>query len=195
MWLGVLRIGEGEEWRDHWLALAFEIGAEDTLDAVQMAAKLLRCLALVLGLTSAIASGDGQVKTLAIAVIRRWVLTLQAMAWLEAALTHAWSDVRPKDLCCFALNATNPDWPRRVLAISHRSKDVKPALRGMHAWRAGRIAIDANYIPSGNQLGMVWGLFAAMSRSPASARPPTTSLVWCRRELELTDYLASEAIS
>jgi hypothetical protein len=190
LWLGVLRIGEGEEWRDHWRALAFEIGAEDTLDAVQMAAKLLRCHALVLGLTSAIASGDGPVKTLAIAVIRRWVLTLQAMAWLEAALTHAWSDVRPKDLCCFALNATKPDWPRRVLAISHRSQDVKPALRSMHAWRAGRIALDANYIPSWEtNTGMVWGLFAA---TPAIARirsPTYQESVWCRRELELTDYL------
>jgi len=157
-----VRIGQGEEWRDHWLALGFELGAEDTLVALQMAAKLLRCLPLVVGVTSALASGEVSIKTLATAVVRRWLLTLQAMAWLETALLHSWSDVRPKDLCCFALNATKPDWPRRVLAISHRSKDVKPVLRNMQAWRAGRIAIDANYIPSWEtNIGMIWGLFAA----------------------------------
>ena len=44
--LSDVRIGQGEEWRDHWLALSFDIGVENTLEAVQIAAKLLRCSAL-----------------------------------------------------------------------------------------------------------------------------------------------------
>ena len=59
----------------------------------------------------------------------------------------------------------------------------------MNVWRAGRIAIDANYVSSGINVGMVWGLFAA---TPAIARIRSRTYqesVWCRRELELTDYL------
>jgi hypothetical protein len=194
MSFGAVRIGQGEEWRDHWLSLAFDIGAEDTLEAVQMAARLLRCPSLVLGLASALSSGTGEIRLLATAVLRRWLLTLQAMAWLEAALLHSWMDIRPKDVCCFALNATKPDWPRRVVAISHRSQDAKPALRHMHVWKAGRIAIDANYAPSWEtNIGMIWGLFAP---TPAIVRihsPSYRESVWCRRELELTDYVLKQS--
>jgi hypothetical protein len=189
--LGAVRIGQGEEWRDHWLALGFDLGAEDGLEAVQLAARLMRCPALVLGLTSALAS-EGEIRTIAVAVVRRWLLVLQAMAWLEDALPHEWSDVRVKDLCAFAFNATKPDWPRRVVAVSHRSRDVKPELRGMQAYRAGRFAIDANYVPSWEtNVGMIWGLFAA---TPAIARIESAGYrdsLWCRRERELTEYLVS----
>lgn len=191
---GAVRIGQGEEWRDHWIALGFEIGIEDTLEAVRMAAKLLRCAALVLALTSAIKLGDARLKLLATAVLRRWLLTLQTMAWLEAALVHSWSDVRPQDLCCFALNATKPDWPRRVVAISHLSRDVKPVLRGMYVWREARIAIDANYAPSWEtNVGMIWGLFAATPAIIRIRSPAYHESVWCRRERELTDYLLRQS--
>jgi hypothetical protein len=191
---GAVRVGQGEEWRDHWLSMGFDLEAEDTLDAVQMAARLLRCPTLVLGLASALASDDGELRLLATAVLRRWLLTLQAMAWLETALLHPWSDIRPKDLCCFALNATKPDWPRRVVAISHRSKDAKPELRGMHIWKAGRVAIDANYAPSWEtNIGMIWGLFAP---TPVIVRIHSLTYresLWCRRELELTDYVLKQS--
>jgi hypothetical protein len=62
---GAVRVGQGEEWRDYWLSLTSDIGVENTLDAVQMAARLLRCPTLVVGLASAIGSGEGQLKTLA----------------------------------------------------------------------------------------------------------------------------------
>lgn len=188
--LGAVRIGQGEEWRDHWLALTFQIGAQDALDAVQMAARLMRCTSLGLGLALALTSAEDQLRMLAVAVVRRWLLTLHVMAWLEAALRHTWVEIRSNDLCCFALNGIKPDWPRRVVAISHRSKDVKPELRDMRAWRAGRFAIDANYVPSWEtNIGMIWGLFAA---TPAIARVHSSSYadsIWCRREVELTDYV------
>jgi hypothetical protein len=191
--LSDVRTGQGEEWRDHWLALNFEIGVEKTLESVQIAARLLRCSVLVSGLEMAIESGETYFQTLAVAVFRRWILTLKAMAWLEAALSQSWLDVRPQDLCCFALNATKPDWPHRVVGISHRSKDVKPDLRAMQVWKAARCAIDANYAPSWEtNIGMVWGLFAA---TPAIVRvhsPTYTESVWCRRELELSNYLLAQ---
>lgn len=195
-WLQLSRVrtGQGEEWRDHWLSLCFEVGAENTLEAVQIAARLLRCSALISGLQLGVASSENHLKELAVGVIRRWILTLEVMAWLEVALTQSWSDVRPQDLCCFALNAIKPDWPRRVVGISHRSKDVKPDLRDMRIWRAARCAIDSNYVPSWEtNIGMVWGLFAA---TPAIVRvhsPAYTESVWCRRELELSNYLLAQS--
>lgn len=191
--LGRVRTGQGEEWRDHWLALAFELEGRHTIEALRIAARLMRCPALVLGLTSGIASDHAEVRTLAVAVVRRWLLTLQAMAWLEQALGRPWVDVRPRDLCCFALNAAKPEWPRRIVAISHRSRDVKPELRQMDAWRQSRFAIDANYVPAWeSNTGMIWGLFAA---TPAIVRVHSASYaesVWCRRERELTDYVGQE---
>jgi hypothetical protein len=192
--LGAFRIGQGEQWRDHWLALCFELAPEHTLAAVRMAAAVMRCPAVVLGLASAIASSEPAIKRLAVGVIRRWLLTLQAMAWLEAALQHTWKEVQPKDLCCFALNAVKPDWPRRVIAVSHRSQDVKPALRDMRAWRSGRFAIDANYVPAWEtNIGMIWGLFAATPAVVRVQSPTYDGSIWCRRERELTDYLLNES--
>jgi hypothetical protein len=37
-----------------------------------------------------------------------------------------WRDVRPADLACAASASVKPEWPRRLLAISHRSAEVKP---------------------------------------------------------------------
>jgi hypothetical protein len=189
-----VRVGQGPEWRDHWLTLSLDIGAEEASEAVRMAARVLRCPRLFQGLATALNSDDDQFRLLATAVLRRWLLTLQVMAWLEVALSRAWSDIRPKDLCCFALNATKPEWPRRIVAISHRSQDAKHDLRRTYAWREGRIAIDANYVPSWEtNIGMIWGLFAA---TPAIVRinsPTYGDSVWCRRELELTDYLLKES--
>ena len=194
MRLGRVRIGQGEEWRNHWLALTFDIGAQETLVAVQMAARLMRCSALVLGVELALESAEKPLRTLAIAVVRRWILTLHAMAWLEPALQQAWSDIRPQDLCCFALNATKPDWPHRVVAISHRSKDVKPELRDMRVWRAGRFAIDANYVPSWEtNIGMIWGLFAATAAIVRVNSPEYDGSIWCRREVELTNYVLKQS--
>lgn len=107
-------------------------------------------------------------QTMALAVVRRSLLTLKVMTWLEAALPDTWKVVRPQDLECFAFNALKPEWPRRLLGISHRSADVKAALIKMKVWRSSRCGIDANYVPAWEtNTGMMWGLFAA---APAIAR-------------------------
>ena len=189
-----VRVGQGEEWREHWGWLSCDIGPAEAIEALQLAAKIMRSIPLVEGLREAVRSGDAQLKTLGVAVIRRWILTLKTMAWLEAALVQPWIYVRPQDLCCFAFNATKADWPRRVIAISHRSADAKKTLIGMKLWRAARCAIDANYVPAWEtNTGMVWGLFAA---TPAIARvrsPRYAQSTWCQREAELSDYLVKRS--
>jgi hypothetical protein len=185
-----IMIGQGEEWREHWGWLSDPLATDEMLDALRLAARLLRCEALAQGLVGALGAEDDYLRTISLAVLRRWVLTTKVMMWLETALSHPWESVRPEDLACFAFNALKPDWPRRVVAVSHRSADVKSRLISMDVWRAGRCAIDANYVPSWEtNTGMMWGLFAA---TPAIVRVESKTYrdsVWCRRELELSQYL------
>jgi hypothetical protein len=116
------------------------------------------------------------------------------MAWAEHALDLPWEVVRSADIACFAFSATKPEWPRRLIAISHRSAEVKPQLRSMQVWQSSRCAIDATYIPSWEtNTGMIWGLFAA---SPAVVRvrtPGYAASIWCRREAEMVDHLVNRA--
>jgi hypothetical protein len=185
-----IRVGQGEEWRWHWAWLSSALGSEEMLEAVRLAGCLMRCPPLLEGLVQAMQSGDRYLATVALAVARRWLLCLKAMAWLEDALGRPWSFTRPQDLACFAFSATKPDWPRRALAISHRSADAKPTLIQLHLWSESRCAIDATYVPSREtNSGMVWGLFAA---TPAIARissPGYAQSLWCNREFEITQHL------
>jgi hypothetical protein len=187
-------IGQGEEWREHWDWLSAPLGVSEMLQALQLAARLLRCPPMAAALVRALDAEDEYLQTVALAVVRRWVLTVKVMTWLEAALARSWEWVRPEDLVCFAFNALKPDWPRRVVAISHRSADVKPTLTAMELWRSGRCAIDSNYVPSWEtNTGMMWGLFAA---TPAIVRVRSetyTDSVWCCRELELSQYLLDDS--
>ena len=138
---------------------------------MRLAARLLRNRGLLQGLGHALAASDPEVRTLATAVLRRWALTLKAMVWAEHALGQSWDAVRPADIVCLAFSATKPEWPRRLLAISHRSFEVKPQLRKMGVWKSARCAIDATYVPSWEtNTGMIWGLFAA---TPALVRVRT----------------------
>lgn len=185
-----VRMGQGEEWREYWQWLSVDIGVAEALDALEVAARLMRCVPLVAAILFALQSEQEYLRTIALAVSRRWLLTLKVMAWLETALQEPWSFVRPQDLECFAFNAVKPEWPRRFLGISHRSADVKATLIKMKVWQNSRCGIDANYVPAWEtNTGMMWGLFAA---APAIARvssPRYLDSVWCRRELEITQYL------
>jgi hypothetical protein len=188
------RVGQGESWRESWVWLSTDLDAEGIADATRLAARAMRCSVVVAGLKGALQTDETYPREVALCVIRRWLLSLKAMAWLESALAASWRWVRPFDLACFAYNAVKPDFPRRTLAISHRSADVKPILVDMRIWGAARAAIDANYVPAWEtNTGMVWGLFAS---TPAIARVRSVGYdesVWCRRELELTQYLLDKS--
>ncbi len=189
-----LRIGQGLPWQQAWRWLSLDVRADLALGAVRLAARLLRNRGLRLGLGRALSSPNPEVRTLATGVLRRWALTLKAMAWAEHALGLPWDVIRPADVVCFAFSATKPEWPRRLVAISHRSAEVKPRLRHMGVWKSSRCAIDATYVPSWEtNTGMIWGLFAA---SPALVRvrtPGYETSVWCRREAEMIGHLLDRA--
>jgi hypothetical protein len=189
-----LRVGQGIPWQQAWVWLSKDVPADLSRGAIQLAARLLRNPALRLGLHRSVTSTDPELRTLATGVLRRWVLTLKAMAWAEHALNVSWDMVRPADIVCFAFSATKPEWPRRLFAISHRSAEVKPRLRRMGVWKSCRYAIDATYIPAWEtNTGMIWSLFAA---SPAIARvrtPGYETSIWCRREAEMIQHLIDRA--
>lgn len=188
-WPGI-RIGQGEEWMKHWQWLSQPVRPAHVVPAIVLAAKLLRCRPLLVALTNALEANDLELEEIAVAVLRRWMLSLKAMAWLEDALQRPWDRVRPQDLACFAFNAIKPDWPRRVLALSHRSMDAKPALFSMNAWRSSLFAIDANYAPSWEtNTGMIWGLFAASPVLVKISSPNYELSEWCQREEEMLRYV------
>jgi hypothetical protein len=186
-----VRVGQGTSWRETWAWLSQEITAEVARHGVRLAARLLRNEAVREGVMRALLSDDPELRTIAVAVVRRWALTLKAMSWVEDALAAQWVDVRPTDVVCFGFNALKPDWPRRLMAVSHRSAEVKPTLRQMPVWGSSRWAIDATYVPAWEtNTGMIWGLFGP---TPAIARVQTPTYgesQWCRREAEMIEYLA-----
>ncbi len=189
-----LRVGQGLQWKLAWGWLSRDVPAELTLSAIQMAARLLRSIGLRLGLHRCVTSSDANLRTLATGVLRRWVLTLKAMAWAEHALSLPWDVVRPADIACMAFSAIKPEWPRRLFAISHRSGEVKPALRHLQAWKSCRYAIDATYIPAWEtNTGMIWGLFATPPLIARVRSPGYETSVWCRREAEMVQHLIDRA--
>ena len=189
-----LRIGQGIPWQQSWRWLSRDVPAALALDAVRLAARLLRNRGLLQGLGHALTEAGPEVRTLATGVLRRWALTLKAMTWAEHALGQSWDAVRPADIVCFAFSAIKPEWPRRLLAISHRSFEVKPQLRNMGVWKSARCAIDATYLPSWEtNTGMIWGLFAATPAIIRVRTPAYEASVWCRREAEMIEHLCQRA--
>jgi hypothetical protein len=185
-----IRSGQSESWREHWDWLSCDIEMPEALQAVRLAARLLRNPAILIAIAECFSTENSYLQLVSLAVVRRCLLTLKAMTWLELALTHEWEFARPQDLCCFAFNAIKPEWPRRLLGISHRSADVKRTLMGMKLWNSSRCAIDANYVPSWEtNTGMMWGLFAALPVIARIESPHYRYSIWCRREIEITDYL------
>lgn len=181
--------GQGPMAREEWRWLEHDLGEEELLEAVQATAGLLVSPA-VLDSLLAIAAEKRAYSSLAFCVLRRWALTLRALAWLERANAHRWVDVRRTDVVAFALASLGPWWPRPWVAISHRSADAKAALVKLRLWNAPAVAIDATTVPIWeSNTGFVWRLIAA---TPAVLRVRTANYVgstWCRREAELTQYL------
>ena len=177
-----LRVGQGEQWRESWGWLSRRIDAEQAQAAVRLAARLLRNDWVLEALLLALGSPDERLQTLAVGVVRRWILTLRAMIWAEDALERSWREVRPADIACFAFSALRPEWPRRLLAISHRSAEVKPTLATLRNWSSARSGIDATYVPAWEtNTGMIWGLFAPTPVLVRVHTPTYDGSEWCRR--------------
>jgi hypothetical protein len=192
--VGTTQVGQGDEWMKHWQWLSQDIRTEDALEAVQLAARLLRSKVLVRGLFQALELKDTAVEELSTVVIRRWLLTLKAMTWLENALQQRnWDLVRPQDLACLAFNMLKPEWPRRLIAVSHRSFEIKPLLQQTRAWTSPLFAIDAIYVPAWEtNTGMIWGLFANSPVIAVVDSPNYSASEWCQREAELIRHLELE---
>ena len=83
-----LRIGQGIPWQQSWAWLSKTVDADLVRDAVRLAARLLRNAGVREGVARALRSPKEAERTMAVAVVRRWTLTLQAMTWLEDALSR-----------------------------------------------------------------------------------------------------------
>jgi len=186
--------GQPWSWQRSWRWLAGDIGPEPARAAVQMAARLMICPPVLVFLKTMVQGGrDGITpldRLMGLAILRRLTLQLQVMAWFEQALDQEFADVRVQDLASFAFSALRPHWPRRLLALSHRSKDVKDALMQLKAWGNFRYSIDALFVPHWeSNVGTVWGLFSAVPGLVRIPSPHYEDSEWCRREREIFDYL------
>jgi hypothetical protein len=188
------RLGQDVGWRYAWGWLGTDIEAEVMLPAVQLSARLLRCPYILEGILAALDHRLLTYDRMAVCVIRRWLLTLQILTWLEDALQRTWRWVRPLDLAVFGYSAVKPLWPRPLIALSHRSGDAKRVLKALGMWQSPVAAIDATYVPSWEtNVAMIWGLFAA---SPVLVRvnsPTYQESLWCRREWEMAESLVTNA--
>ena len=184
------RQGQGLPWRDHWAWLSTAQDAEAMQTTLQLAGLLLINEPLLAGLDLTIRNGNDDSQKRALCVSRRWLLTAKAMAWLFEALKHDWTWVRPEDLACFAFAALSPAWPRRGIAVSHRSAETKPTLSKLHMWKSPHAAIDASYIPAWEtNTGMIWNLFAPVPLIVRVKSPAYSASEWCGREHEMFQYL------
>jgi hypothetical protein len=188
------RVGQSMEWRWHSSWLAHPISCDDTLATVRLTGRLLQSPAVLTGLYAALARDDPALDRLALCVLRRWLLALQALTWLDDALQRQWRWARPEDLVTFAFAALRPSWPRPLVAISHRSGDAKPTLQRLGMWRSPVASIDASFVPSWEMnVGMIWGLFAAIPVIVRVHTPTYADSEWCNREWEITEYLAEQS--
>jgi hypothetical protein len=186
--------GQPWSWQQYWRWLAGDIDPERARAAVRMAARLMICPPVLVFLKTVLSGQREGVtdydRVMALGILRRLTLQLQAMAWFEHALEHEFADVRVQDLASFAFSAVRPHWPRRLLALSHRSRDVKNALMQLQLWGNFRFCIDALFLPQWEtNVGTVWGLFSAVPGLVRIPSPHYEDSEWCRREREIFDYL------
>jgi hypothetical protein len=187
------RAAQSEVWRERWGWLTQDCTPDDARLALVTAAQLLASLAVVSPLITLAKSENRSALMLALCTLRRLLLTLRAMAWAEQALRNTWQLVRSVDVLCFACSALRPHWPRPAIALSHRSRTVKPLLFHTRFWDSPFSVIDATYIPQWEtNIAMIWGLFAS---SPTIIRMPSEAYLdseWCQRESELLQYVADQ---
>jgi hypothetical protein len=185
-----VRQGQGSDWMHHWNWLSAPQDARAMKATLQLAGQLLINSPVLIGLTSTIRNGDENSQRRALCVTRRWLLTAKVLAWMFEALQHNWTSVRPQDLACFAFSALSPAWPRRAVAVSHRSADAKPVLSALRMWKSPHVAIDASYVPAWEtNIGMIWSLFASVPLIVRVKSPAYFESEWCKREHEMLQYL------
>jgi len=188
------RQGQGSDWQQHWSWLSTPQDARMMTATLQLTGLLLVNEPLLAGLTSTIRDGNEVSRKRALCVTRRWLLTAKVLAWLFEALQHNWASVRPQDLACFAFAALSPAWPRRAVAVSHRSAEAKPILSRLNMWKSPHAAVDASYVPAWEtNLGMIWNLFAPVPLIARIGSPAYFESEWCRREHEMFQYLIDHA--
>lgn len=188
------RQGQGTDWQHHWMWLSAPQDARAMKAALRLSGLLLINEPLLAGLTLTVREGSEYSQKRALCVTRRWSLTCKVLAWLVEALQQNWTDVRPQDLACFAFGALSPAWPRRAVAVSHRSADAKPLLTGLKMWQSPHVAIDASYVPAWEtNTGMIWSLFAPVPLIARVESPAYHESEWCRREHEMSQYLIDHA--
>jgi hypothetical protein len=191
---GLSRQGQGEDWQHAWPWLSRQQDARAMQATLQLTGELLVNETILAGLASVIQDGTEDSRRRALCVTRRWLLTAKALAWLFEALRHDWVTVRPQDLACFTLSALSPAWPRRAVAISHRSAEVKHVLSQLKMWNSPHAAIDAAHVPSWEtNTGMIWSLFASVPLLVRVHSPGYLESEWCRREHEMFQYLVDHA--
>ena len=189
-----VRQGQGEDWQHHWEWISARQDAGAMTATLQLAGLLLINEPLLIGLASTIRNGDDASQKRALCVTRRWLLTAKVLAWLFEALQHHWTSVRPQDLACFAFSALSPTWPRRAVALSHRSKEAKPILSTLKMWNSPHAAIDASYVPAWEtNIGMIWSLYASVPQIVRVESPAYFESEWCSREHEMFKYLVEHA--
>jgi hypothetical protein len=191
------RQGQPRRWQQNWQWLSCEIEPQRALEATRLAARLMICPPVLVFLKAQLhvaVEGAGPAdQLLALIILRRLTLQLQAMSWLENALQHPFEHVRTLDLTSFAFSALRPHWPRRLFALSHRSVDIKAALMGLKAWGNFRYSIDAQFAPHWEtNVATVWGLFSAVPGLIRIRSANYDTSVWCAREREIFDYLCEE---
>jgi hypothetical protein len=188
------RQGQPWQWQKYWQWLGHGVDPSLALEATRMAAKLMVCPPILVFLKSKLRGTVQDEVTLdhllALSVLRRLALQLQVMSWLEMALQHSFRHIRVEDLTSFAYSALRPHWPRRLFAVSHRSRDVKPALLSLNTWGNFRCSLDALFAPHWEtNVATVWGLFSAVPGLIRVTSEHYEESKWCRRECEIFGYL------
>lgn len=188
--LGVPRQGQGTQWQHNWTWLSTPQDVRDLEETVQLAGQLMINDAMLTGLALVVSGGGENARRRAVCVVRRWLMTAKVLSWIVESLRHPWTTVRPEDLATFGFSSLSPAWPRRTVALSHRSAEAKPVLTSLRLWNSPHVAVDANYVPAWEtNTGMIWSLFAPVPLIARVASPTYRDSEWCSREYEMSQYL------
>src|SRR5262249_13765267 len=123
--------GQPWEWRKYWEWLGNAIEPQRAIDAVRLAARLMICPPVLVFLKTMLQGAQDDIspldRLLTLVTLPRLALQLQVMSGFEHALHRPFAHARVEALPSSASSPPRPHCPRRLLALSHRSRDLKPA--------------------------------------------------------------------